>query len=153
AARRRRVIAPRAAAAAGASARITPACRAGPARPDAEPARRATGQDARDGAARTAERARGRWAGGARRPRPPPIRVRARVPARRPGWRAARARVSSPGSSASIEPFPPGELVTSEDFLAVVRTLEGAGVVYWLDGGGGVDALLGRQTRPHGDPD
>jgi lincosamide nucleotidyltransferase A/C/D/E len=35
----------------------------------------------------------------------------------------------------------------------VLDRLEGAGLVVWLDGGWGVDALLGRQTRPHGDLD
>ena len=37
--------------------------------------------------------------------------------------------------------------------LAVVAALEAAGVAVWLDGGWGVDALLGEQTRPHGDAD
>jgi lincosamide nucleotidyltransferase A/C/D/E len=35
----------------------------------------------------------------------------------------------------------------------VLDRLEGAGLVVWLDGGWGVDALLGRQTRPHRDLD
>jgi lincosamide nucleotidyltransferase A/C/D/E len=35
----------------------------------------------------------------------------------------------------------------------VLDQLEGAGLVVWLDGGWGVDALLGRQTRPHRDLD
>jgi lincosamide nucleotidyltransferase A/C/D/E len=43
--------------------------------------------------------------------------------------------------------------MTPGDVIAVVQTLESAGVVFWLDGGRGVDALLGRQTRPHGDLD
>lgn len=38
--------------------------------------------------------------------------------------------------------------------LAVIRTLEARGVEVWLgDGGWGVDALLGEQTRPHKDVD
>jgi lincosamide nucleotidyltransferase A/C/D/E len=35
----------------------------------------------------------------------------------------------------------------------IVDQLEGAGLVVWLDGGWGVDALLGRHTRPHHDLD
>lgn len=35
----------------------------------------------------------------------------------------------------------------------VLATLEGVGVRVWLDGGWGVDALLGEQTRSHGDLD
>jgi lincosamide nucleotidyltransferase A/C/D/E len=44
-------------------------------------------------------------------------------------------------------------MMTPEDVTEVVETLKGAGVSFWLDGGWGVDALLGRQTRPHGDLD
>jgi lincosamide nucleotidyltransferase A/C/D/E len=43
--------------------------------------------------------------------------------------------------------------VDAEDVVEVVAFLEGLGVEVWLDGGWGVDALLGRQTRPHGDLD
>jgi lincosamide nucleotidyltransferase A/C/D/E len=39
------------------------------------------------------------------------------------------------------------------DVLAILDRLEGAGVAVWLDGGWGVDALMGRQSRPHGDLD
>lgn len=39
------------------------------------------------------------------------------------------------------------------DLLAVLNMLEETGIVYWLDGGWGVDALLGRQTREHRDID
>jgi lincosamide nucleotidyltransferase A/C/D/E len=35
----------------------------------------------------------------------------------------------------------------------VLNALEEAGVVSWLEGGWGVDALVGRQTRPHRDVD
>lgn len=40
-----------------------------------------------------------------------------------------------------------------EAVLAVLDVLEEAGVGVWLDGGWGVDALVGRQTRPHRDVD
>jgi lincosamide nucleotidyltransferase A/C/D/E len=43
--------------------------------------------------------------------------------------------------------------VEAEDVVEVVAFLEGSGVEVWLDGGWGVDALLGRQTRPHDDLD
>ena len=37
--------------------------------------------------------------------------------------------------------------------VAIVDALEAAGVDVWLDGGWGVDALLGEQTRAHDDLD
>ena len=37
--------------------------------------------------------------------------------------------------------------------VAVVARLTESGVSLWLDGGWGVDALLGSQTRPHDDLD
>lgn len=40
-----------------------------------------------------------------------------------------------------------------EDVLAVLDALGQAGVASWLDGGWGVDALLGNQTRLHEDVD
>lgn len=33
--------------------------------------------------------------------------------------------------------------------VEILRLLEAAGIAVWLDGGWGVDALLGRQTRSH----
>lgn len=43
--------------------------------------------------------------------------------------------------------------MTAEDVLEVVGWLETAGIEVWLDGGWGVDALLGHQTRDHDDLD
>jgi lincosamide nucleotidyltransferase A/C/D/E len=43
--------------------------------------------------------------------------------------------------------------VTAEDVLAVLDALAAAGVDAVLDGGWGIDALVGEQTRPHGDAD
>jgi lincosamide nucleotidyltransferase A/C/D/E len=37
--------------------------------------------------------------------------------------------------------------------LAVLERLDGAGVATWVDGGWGIDALVGAQTRPHEDLD
>jgi lincosamide nucleotidyltransferase A/C/D/E len=37
--------------------------------------------------------------------------------------------------------------------LRVIERLEGEGIDVWLDGGWGVDALLGRETREHDDLD
>lgn len=37
--------------------------------------------------------------------------------------------------------------------VGILDRLDGAGVTPWIDGGWGVDALLGRQTRTHGDLD
>ncbi len=41
----------------------------------------------------------------------------------------------------------------SNDVLQIVTWLERAGIPVWLDGGWGVDALVGRQTRLHDDLD
>src|SRR5512146_249154 len=41
----------------------------------------------------------------------------------------------------------------ASDVLAVVGLLDSSDIEAWVDGGWGVDALLGRQTRPHGDLD
>ena len=43
--------------------------------------------------------------------------------------------------------------MTSRDVVALLERLAREDVAVWLDGGWGVDALLGRQTRPHGDVD
>jgi lincosamide nucleotidyltransferase A/C/D/E len=43
--------------------------------------------------------------------------------------------------------------VSSTDALELIGLLENAGVTVWVDGGWGVDALLGEQTRPHDDLD
>jgi lincosamide nucleotidyltransferase A/C/D/E len=39
------------------------------------------------------------------------------------------------------------------DVLAVLTLLENAGATAWVDGGWGIDALLGEVTRPHSDLD
>ncbi|MFE4461929.1 nucleotidyltransferase domain-containing protein, partial [Nocardia tengchongensis] len=41
----------------------------------------------------------------------------------------------------------------ADDVLAVHRACARAGITIWIDGGWCVDALLGEQTRPHGDLD
>jgi lincosamide nucleotidyltransferase A/C/D/E len=43
--------------------------------------------------------------------------------------------------------------MTAADVLHVLDRLDEAGVEWWIDGGWGVDALLGRETRPHDDLD
>jgi lincosamide nucleotidyltransferase A/C/D/E len=45
------------------------------------------------------------------------------------------------------------EMMDAQSVLSVVATLEHAGVGVWLDGGWGVDALVGEQTRDHDDLD
>lgn len=45
------------------------------------------------------------------------------------------------------------ETTSSEDLLTVIRILEDANIIYWIDGGWGVDILAGKQTRPHRDID
>ncbi|MCU0280566.1 MAG: hypothetical protein MUE66_01775, partial [Acidimicrobiia bacterium] len=44
-------------------------------------------------------------------------------------------------------------MMTAADVLQVVGLLKGAAVRFWLDGGWGIDALIGRQTREHDDLD
>jgi lincosamide nucleotidyltransferase A/C/D/E len=48
---------------------------------------------------------------------------------------------------------PAGARTTAADVLAVLDLAERAGARLWIDGGWGVDALLGGQTREHGDLD
>lgn len=48
--------------------------------------------------------------------------------------------------------MPKLEMVAA-DVVAVLELLAKAGVDCWIDGGWGVDALVGRQTRPHEDLD
>lgn len=43
--------------------------------------------------------------------------------------------------------------MTGAEVLAVVDRLKEAGIEIWLDGGWAVDALVGRETRPHTDLD
>lgn len=43
--------------------------------------------------------------------------------------------------------------MTLEDARRWIERLDAAGVPFWVDGGWGVDALLGEQTRPHDDLD
>jgi lincosamide nucleotidyltransferase A/C/D/E len=43
--------------------------------------------------------------------------------------------------------------VSEEDVLEVLTRLDAAGIAWWIDGGWGVDALLGRQLRHHDDLD
>src|SRR5215468_1002191 len=44
-------------------------------------------------------------------------------------------------------------MMSAGDVVTVLNQLEAAQVQTWLDGGWGVDALLGRETRPHDDLD
>jgi hypothetical protein len=44
-------------------------------------------------------------------------------------------------------------MLDASDVLVVLDQFDQAGLVAWLDGGWGVDALLGHQSRPHEDLD
>ena len=44
-------------------------------------------------------------------------------------------------------------MMTAPDVLDVLSLLDGDGLTAWVDGGWGVDALLGETTRDHGDLD
>jgi lincosamide nucleotidyltransferase A/C/D/E len=48
---------------------------------------------------------------------------------------------------------PPGACTGLDDVLSILALADCAGTRLWIDGGWGVDALLGRQTREHGDLD
>src|SRR5919202_3133401 len=41
----------------------------------------------------------------------------------------------------------------SEDVIEVLTALDAGGIDYWVDGGWGIDALVGEQTRIHHDLD
>jgi len=43
--------------------------------------------------------------------------------------------------------------MSAEDAVAILDRLEGAGLTVWVDGGWAIDAVAGRQTRPHDDLD
>lgn len=43
--------------------------------------------------------------------------------------------------------------MTAADVLSFYKEPESLGIAIWVDGGWGVDALLGEQTRPHSDLD
>src|SRR5207247_10666750 len=65
-------------------------------------------------------------------------------------------RFPSPGSAASARNRPtpgPRFAMSAADVLGVLAALDGRGIPAWLDGGWGIDALLGEQTRPHEDVD
>ena len=47
----------------------------------------------------------------------------------------------------------PETCMTSIDVIDLYTTLANLGIEMWVDGGWGVDALLGEQTRPHKDLD
>ena len=44
-------------------------------------------------------------------------------------------------------------MMEADDVLGLLDRLTAAGIAVWLDGGWGVDALTGAQSRPHGDLD
>jgi lincosamide nucleotidyltransferase A/C/D/E len=43
--------------------------------------------------------------------------------------------------------------MTCEDVIEVLAALDAGGIDYWVDGGWGIDALAGKQTRMHHDLD
>jgi len=43
--------------------------------------------------------------------------------------------------------------MSAEDVAAILDRLEGDGLAVWVDGGWAIDAVAGRQTRPHDDLD
>ena len=45
------------------------------------------------------------------------------------------------------------ETAGQKDLFEVLDFMEELDITYWLDGGWGVDALIGRQTREHRDVD
>jgi lincosamide nucleotidyltransferase A/C/D/E len=57
------------------------------------------------------------------------------------------------GPRAEFDQLGPERSVTAERVLELLDVLRSAGVRATLDGGWGVDALLGHQTRPHADLD
>lgn len=45
------------------------------------------------------------------------------------------------------------EIASKENLFTVLDVLDKSGITYWLDGGWGVDVLIGKQTREHRDID
>ncbi len=43
--------------------------------------------------------------------------------------------------------------MTEQDVLEILQLFEKAGIDIWIDGGWGIDALIGKETRPHEDLD
>ena len=41
------------------------------------------------------------------------------------------------------------ETATKEDLMAVVSLFENMGILYWVDGGWGVDLLAGKKKKGH----
>ena len=71
--------------------------------------------------------------------------VRTQTPDRRADVTPA-ARIRSPMKDR-------GQWMRAADVLELYATLEHLGVLMWIDGGWGVDALLGKETHSHGDLD
>jgi lincosamide nucleotidyltransferase A/C/D/E len=61
-------------------------------------------------------------------------------------------RTAEPAPRAGLGRQPQHDM-SAQELVAIVCALETAGVDVWLDGGWGVDALLGGQTRAHDDLD
>lgn len=85
---------------------------------------------------------------GSRAPAPAPARARSSV---RPDCRALLTRQRR--FSYRQNPMPSQVTAEAEEVLAVLGACEDAVIGVWLDGGWGVDALLGSHTRPHRDID
>ncbi len=58
-----------------------------------------------------------------------------------------------PGAAPAAIPRSTVPGMTPDDLVQLLDALEGAGIVVWVDGGWGVDALAGRATRTHSDLD
>ena len=74
-------------------------------------------------------------------------RAVARLVARTPARRLLHSRLAARAR------FAAGREMTASAVVEVASCLEEAGLAHWLCGGWGVDALVGRQTRRHGDLD
>jgi len=56
-------------------------------------------------------------------------------------------------SQERLHPRPPTADMSGSDAVELIQLFEQNGIEVYVDGGWGVDALLGEQTRPHGDLD
>ena len=70
-----------------------------------------------------------------------------------PVWKDGRCRKLAGAEGVSEALTAMSSEMTADEVIRIVRLLRDSGIRVHVDGGWGVDALLGKQTRPHADLD